>query len=72
MSFDLQCHILVRKGESQIMERQETRLVEEGNTIYEIDLDCMRRKQRKKNQEQRNRNQEISGDEGPSPVQDFS
>ncbi len=54
------------------MERQETRLVEEGNTIYEIDLDCMRRKQRKKNQEQRNRNQEISGDEGPSPAQDFS
>ena len=53
------------------MERQETRLVEEGNTIYEIDLDCMRRKQRKKNQEQR-RNQEISGDEGPSPAQDFS
>lgn len=26
------------------MERERTKLVEEGNTIYEIDLDCMRRK----------------------------
>ena len=26
------------------MERDRTTLVEEGNTIYEIDLNCMRRK----------------------------
>lgn len=32
------------------MERGRTRLVEDGNTIYEIDLDCMKKKgmQRKK------------------------
>lgn len=27
------------------MEKGKTRLVEDGNAIYEIDLDCMRRKQ---------------------------
>lgn len=27
------------------MEREKTKLVEEGNTIYEIDLDCMKRKE---------------------------
>ena len=27
------------------MERDRTKLVEEGNTIYEIDLDCMERKE---------------------------
>lgn len=27
------------------MEYRKTKLVEEDNTIYEIDLDCMRRKQ---------------------------
>ena len=27
------------------MEREKTKLVEEDNTIYEIDLDCMRRKE---------------------------
>lgn len=27
------------------MEKGKTRLVEDGNTIYEIDLDCMKRKQ---------------------------
>ena len=27
------------------MERDRTKLVEEGNTIYEIDLDCMRKKE---------------------------
>ena len=27
------------------MEREQTKLVEEDNTIYEIDLDCMRRKE---------------------------
>ena len=34
------------------MERGKTRLVEDGNTIYEIDLDCMKRKemQRKKDE----------------------
>lgn len=35
------------------METGKTRLVEDGNTIYEIDLDCMKRKelQRQKNME---------------------
>ena len=27
------------------MEREKTKLVEEGNTIYEIDLNCMRKKE---------------------------
>ena len=27
------------------MEKEQTKLVEEDNTIYEIDLDCMRRKE---------------------------
>ena len=27
------------------MEREQTKLVEEDNTIYEIDLDCMERKE---------------------------
>ena len=27
------------------MKRDRTKLVEEGNTIYEIDLDCMERKE---------------------------
>lgn len=27
------------------MERDRTKLVEEGNTIYEIDLDCVRKKE---------------------------
>lgn len=27
------------------MENGKTKLVEDGNTIYEIDLDCMKRKQ---------------------------
>lgn len=26
------------------MEKERTRLVEDGNTIYEIDMDCMKRK----------------------------
>lgn len=30
------------------MEHEKTKLVEEDNTIYEIDLDCMKRKQEKK------------------------
>lgn len=34
------------------MERERTKLVEEDNTIYEIDLDCMRRK--KMEQERKN------------------
>lgn len=35
------------------MEKGKTRLVEDGNSIYEIDLDCMKRKQmlRKKGEE---------------------
>lgn len=30
------------------MNDEKTRLVEEGNTIYEIDLECMQRKQERK------------------------
>ena len=30
------------------MERGKTRLVEDGNTIYEIDLDCMKRDAKEK------------------------
>ena len=43
------------------MEREKTKLVEEDNTIYEIDLDCMRRKEierekvRKRQKENQNR-----------------
>lgn len=40
------------------MRKQRTKLVEEGNTIYEIDLDCMKRREereisRKKEKEQK-------------------
>ncbi len=43
------------------MEKEQTKLVEEDNTIYEIDLDCMRRKEierekaRKRQKENQNR-----------------
>ena len=43
------------------MEKERTKLVEDGNTIYEIDLDCMRRKEierekaRKRQKENQNR-----------------
>lgn len=43
------------------MEREQTKLVEEDKTIYEIDLDCMRRKEierekaRKRQKENQNR-----------------
>lgn len=30
------------------MEYEQTKLVEEDNTIYEIDLNCMRRKEQKR------------------------
>ena len=41
------------------MEREKTKLVEEDNTIYEIDLDCMRRKEieREKALKRQNENQ---------------
>ena len=37
------------------MEKSEikTRLVEENNTIYEIDLECLKRKEQRKKREQR-------------------
>lgn len=34
------------------MERGKTRLVEDGNTIYEIDLDCMKRKEMQRKKEE--------------------
>ena len=43
------------------MKKEQTKLVEEDNTIYEIDLDCMRRKEierekaRKRQKENQNR-----------------
>lgn len=48
------------------MERGRTKLVEEGNTIYEIDLDCMRR--RKLGQEQENHEKK----QGEKKNKDFS
>ena len=43
------------------MEKERTKLVEDGNTIYEIDLDCMRRKkmeqERQKNLKQQREKQ---------------
>lgn len=33
------------------MEYKQTKLVEEDNTIYEIDLNCMRRKEQKRQQD---------------------
>lgn len=37
------------------MDCEHVRLVEEDNTIYEIDLDCIRRKQKAQLQEERGR-----------------
>ena len=43
------------------MEKERTKLVEDGNTIYEIDLDCVRRKimkqERQKNLKQQREKQ---------------
>ena len=43
------------------MEKERTKLVEDGNTIYEIDLDCARRKkmeqERQKNLKQQREKQ---------------
>lgn len=43
------------------MEKDRTKLVEDGNTIYEIDLDCVRRKkmeqERQKNLKQQREKQ---------------
>lgn len=45
------------------MEKSEikTRLVEENNTIYEIDLECLKRKEQRKkeNKEDKKRSQKI-------------
>lgn len=38
------------------MEQRKTRLVEEDNTIYEIDLDCMRRKELRRRRETEGKN----------------
>ena len=54
------------------MEKEETRLVEEGNTIYEIDMDCIRKKQLAANQEQQKENRETPVDSRLKPKQDFS
>lgn len=45
------------------MEKGKTRLVEDENTIYEIDLDCMKRKQMLRQKEAstvKNRQRKIS------------
>ena len=47
------------------MEYERTKLVEEGNTIYEIDLNCMRRKQKRKQREEAARACQKKGGQGP-------
>lgn len=58
--------ILKKKGMIDMKEQKE-RLVSEGNAFYEIDLDCVRRrekeKQKKENQD-RSRRQETRGGGG--------
>lgn len=48
------------------MEKGRTKLVEEGNTIYEIDLDCLRRRKSGKERENQERKQ------GEKKNKDFS
>lgn len=36
------------------MEKEKTKLIEEDNTIYEIDLECLKRKERIKKEGQKN------------------
>ena len=35
------------------MEKEKTKLIEEDNTIYEIDLECLKRKERIRKEEQK-------------------
>lgn len=44
------------------MEKEETKLIEEGNTIYEIDLECLKRKERIKKEEQKNHARKTGND----------
>ena len=44
------------------MNDEKTRLVEEGNTIYEIDLECMQRKQ-ERNRKWESRNEKNTAAE---------
>ncbi len=37
------------------METEKTRLIEDGNTIYEIDLDCMKRKRMQRQKDEANK-----------------
>ena len=58
------------------MEHPKTRLVEEDNTIYEIDLECMRKKEQKRQQIEWMRQKKNAGCQGEKPEaglrQDFS
>ena len=46
------------------MEHPKTRLVEEDNTIYEIDLKCMRKKEQKRQQIEWMRQKKNAGCQG--------
>ena len=43
------------------MKRDRTKLVEEGNTIYEIDLDCMERKEMEREKAGKRRRKPVQG-----------
>ena len=45
--------IFYRGGMNMENEKKETMIVEEDNTIYEIDLECVRRKKREKEEKKR-------------------
>ncbi len=48
--------MIKKKGENRIVKTTDTRLVIEDNTIYEIDLNCQKkRKRREEEQERRDR-----------------
>ena len=49
-------HMIKKKGENRIVKTTDTRLVIEDNTIYEIDLNCQKkRKRREEEQDRRDR-----------------
>lgn len=46
-------HMIKKKGESRIVKTTDTRLVIEDNTIYEIDLNCQKKRERKEEEQER-------------------
>ena len=43
------------------MKEQKERLVSEGNAFYEIDLECIRRKEKEKGEQQEQKEQKTKG-----------